>query len=91
MDRAIAADEFVYQQYLIRFKKLLNDLNDETMIGISNKVKEELRAISQNQEAAKASLFLGKQPFQLEEAEKEIQISLDFIIQRRNALVRELK
>ena len=91
MDRAIAADEFVYQQYLLRFKKLLNDLNDETMIGISNRVKEELRAISQNQEVAKASLFLGKQPFQVEEAEKEIQTSLDFIIQRRNALVREMK
>ena len=91
LDRAIAADDFVYNQYLVRFKKLLTDLSVESLEKVTSQVKEELQSIAQNQEAAKATFFLGKEQFQIELAEKEIHYSLDFIVQRRNAHLRDMK
>lgn len=91
LDRAIAADDFVYAQYLSRFKKLLTDLSVESFSKISDQVRDELQSVAQNQKAANASLFLGKEPFQIEQAIIEIQNSLNFIIQRRNALLTDMK
>ncbi len=89
LDRAIGSDEFIYRHYLEAFRKLLTTLTPEMINGISDRVKEELESVS-NAETSKASLFLGKDPFQIDQARQDMRVGLDFILARRNALLKEL-
>jgi hypothetical protein len=90
LDRAIAGDEYVYEKYKSAFRKMLLALPPETLTRIADRVNDELRLLNEDGMSARASLFLGKEPFQLEQAKEDIRRSLDFIVARRNALLKDL-
>ena len=91
LDRAIASDPFVYQHYLGSFKKLLLALTPESLTRLSDQVKDELLLLSDDQPASNASRFLGKEPFQIINATEDMRLALDFVIKRRNALLKEME
>ena len=91
LDRAIATDEYLYRQYLSSFKKLLALLPPELLSANSEKVLRELVVLSENQEAAKASLFLGRESFQIDKAKEEVRLGLEFFHQRRNGLLTKMQ
>ena len=90
LDRAIATDEFVYQKYLMAFKKLMLALTPETLTKLSDQVRDELQILSEDKPSAGASLFLGKDSFQLELAKEDMRLAIDFMLNRRNALIKEI-
>ncbi len=90
LDRAIASDEVLYRHYLSSFEALLNTLTAENLTAVSQKVKDELQALSTDP-AAPASLFLGKEAFSMKDASEDIDKSMDFIVKRRNGLLQTLK
>ncbi len=90
LDRAIASDAVLYAHYLTSFETLLNTLTTETLTQSGQKAKDELQSLSQGP-AAGASMFLGKEPFNMSNASDDIDKSMDFIVKRRNALLQTLK
>ncbi len=90
LDRAIGSDEVVYAEYISSFRQLLLALTPENLKRISLQVKEELQLLSTDP-TAPASLFLGKDPFSMTSAEADIDLALDFIISRRNALLKAME
>jgi len=90
LDRAIASDPVLYRNYLVSFKNLLNRLTPEVLIGYSQSVRAELQELGAGP-LGPASLFLGKEPFSMTDAGADIDRSIDFIVKRRNALLKELE
>ena len=91
LDRIIATDNYIYQQYQGTFRKLLTTLPTEALTRLCVQVSDELRELSADPVIAKASLFLGKDPFIMDQAAEEIRLGLDFVIKRRNALLTKLE
>ncbi|HQQ83786.1 MAG TPA: CotH kinase family protein [Cyclobacteriaceae bacterium] len=90
LDRAIAADEVLYAHYLESFKDLLTNLDEATISRFAFQVRGELHTLGAGDQG-RASLFLGKEPWIEEEAMADMDRSLDFILKRRNALLKELQ
>lgn len=90
LDRAIAADPILYKHYLDSFRDLLTNLDEATISGLAGQVRVELQALGAG-EQGRASLFLGKEPWVEADAMADIDRSLDFVLKRRNALLKELQ
>jgi spore coat protein H len=90
LDRAIAADATLYAHYLDSFRDLLTHLDEATISRFANQVRQELQTLGAG-EQGKASLFLGKEPWNAVDAMADIDRSLDFVLKRRNALLKELQ
>ncbi|HRI78038.1 MAG TPA: CotH kinase family protein [Cyclobacteriaceae bacterium] len=91
LDRSIAMNEFLYQQYLGIFKKMLLDLTPEVIEKITNQVADELMRVSADATQANASLFLGKDAFRQDQAKESIRVALSFLTGRRNALLKQME
>ncbi len=91
LDRAIGSDEYVYKMYEAEFRKLLQALPAESLKANADQVMSELQSLSNDAASARASMFLGKEPFKLEEAKEEMNTSITFVISRRNSLQKDLK
>ncbi|HQQ98510.1 MAG TPA: CotH kinase family protein [Cyclobacteriaceae bacterium] len=90
LDRAIAADAVLYTHYLQSFKDLLTNLDEATITRFADQVRGELHTLGAG-EQGRASLFLGKEPWAEAEAMADMDRSLDFVLKRRNALLKELQ
>jgi hypothetical protein len=90
LDRAIATDAYVYEKYLAVFKQLLEKLTPETMARLYDQVRNELQVLGGASEISKASLYLGRTSFDIGFADADIRLTLDFIVKRRNALLKRL-
>jgi hypothetical protein len=91
LDRAIGSDEYVYRMYEQEFRKLLQALSAEDLKATADQVMSELDSLNRDTASAKASLFLGKEPFVLEQARADINTAITFVISRRNSLQKDLK
>jgi hypothetical protein len=91
LDRAIGSDEYVYRMYEQEFRKLLQALPPEDLKAAADQVAAELESLSRDGASAKASMFLGKEPFLFEQAKEDMNTSITFVISRRNSLQKDLK
>lgn len=90
LDRAIAADAILYKHYLDSFRDLLTNLDESTLSTLADQVRTELQALGAG-EQGRASLFLGKEPWVEADFMADMDRSLDFVLKRRNALLKELQ
>ena len=91
LDRAIAGNEILYANYEQTLKRLLQTIDSVSLTKSANQVIDELAELSRDQATAQSSLFLDKESFNIENAKKDILLSLDLIIKRRNWILSELK
>ncbi|NJN41078.1 MAG: hypothetical protein HC811_01340 [Flammeovirgaceae bacterium] len=90
LDVAIVNDPFVYNEYLKSFKKVLDALDEDLVKSLAAKVLDELKVLSEDPEVSEATPFLGKEPFDLIEAEKDIKTTIDFIFSRRTLILSQI-
>jgi spore coat protein CotH len=91
LDRAIASDEYLYAKYKLAMHDVMRVLTPEFLSKTGDRVREELRVMSEDKMLSEVSRYVGKNPFQFSEAEKDIDFALKFVVGRRNALIRDLE
>jgi spore coat protein H len=90
LDRMIAGDDTLYEQYEHSLKELLLSLDSAKIELTAHQVLNELEQLSEDDSIAKASLFLGAEPFQIQQAKEDILISIDLIFKRRTWVLSQL-
>ncbi len=90
LDRAIGSDDYVYKMYEEEFRKLLKTLPAESLQATATQVMAELESLNRDAVSAKASMFLGKEPFVMDQAKGDMNTSITFVISRRNSLEKDL-
>jgi hypothetical protein len=91
LDRAIISNDKLYTSYEQTLKSLLLTLDSASLTQAANEVIRELEQISSDKSAADVTLFLDREPFNMAEARKDILLSMDLILKRRNWILTELK
>ncbi|MBL7871704.1 MAG: CotH kinase family protein [Cyclobacteriaceae bacterium] len=91
MDRTIAGNKTLYEQYEKVLKALLFSLDAAQLESASYKVLRELEQLSEDDSMANTSLFLDVHPFDIQQAKEDILISLDYILKRREWILSQLK
>jgi len=91
MDRAIAGNNILYSHYEKTLNNLLLSLDSATIMESAYQVIHELEQIGSDKTTAQVTLFLDTDPFEIENAKKDILFSLDFILKRRKWILTELK
>ena len=90
LDVVIANDAFTYKEYLTELKKIIFSLNEAKLSGLGNKVREELRILAADKQAASSTRFLDKDPFDIDKAEENLTISLSLLFGRRIGTLTQL-
>lgn len=90
LDRTIAGNNLLYEQYEHSLKKLLLFLDSAKIESNAYTVYNELEQLSKDDSIAKASLFLGLHSFQIEQAKEDVAVSLDYILKRRTWILSQL-
>lgn len=83
LDVAIAANSQLYSLYEQSLKNMLVTLDSASLTSSAHQVMNELEQLSQDKQMAAATLFLDKQPFNINLAKQDILYSLDLILKRR--------
>jgi len=91
LDRAIAGNNVLYSNYEVVLKTVLLKLDSATLAQSANQVIYELEQLNQDKSSGAATLFLDKDPFNLEAAKKDMITSVDMILKRRKWILTELK
>jgi len=84
LDVAIAGNEQLYSIYEQSMKKMLLTLDSAQLSSTAHQVILELQRLSEDKTMAEATLFLDKQPFNMDLARQDILYSLSMILKRRN-------
>jgi hypothetical protein len=90
LDQVIGADDFLYQKYLASLKRTLLHVSPEKVKATMDQVIGELTYLARDEEAAMASRYLDKFPFEIGKAQTAISKTYDFLLYRRNAILQEL-
>lgn len=90
-DKTIASDDYVYSSYLDVLRQLLLDCDTAVLVGISKKVLKELEVLSNDPTNCRATLYLDKEPFDIQNARVNISNAITFLVQRRNSLLHKLR
>ncbi len=91
LDRGIASDELLYSQYCSAFKKMLLTRDPEVIGRTFDQVLKQLEVIANDPEMNKASGFLEKDSFSIEQAKEDIRISKEFLLNKRIGLLNVLE
>lgn len=83
LDVAIAGNSQLYSQYETSMKNMLQTLDSASLTSSARQVIHELEQLSKDKEMAAVTLFLDKQPFNIDVARQDILYSLDMILRRR--------
>lgn len=90
LDQIIVSDDFVYAKYQEMIIETFSICDDSLLSTTANKVLDELSKLSKDTINAKASLYLDKEPFTLEEARYDINKSIEYLKSRRALILKEL-
>lgn len=90
LDQTIASDDFVYTKYQEIIVEAFYICDDSLLSSTANKVLDELYKLSKDSINDKASLYLDKEPFTIEEARYDINKSIEFLKSRRALILKEL-
>ena len=91
LDRAVGSDSYVYSLYEAEFRRLLQALPEAQLQATAAQVLSELESINSDAASVGVSMFLGKEPFVIDQARKNIANAVTFVISRRNFLLLDLK
>jgi spore coat protein H len=83
LDVAIAANSQLYSLYEQSLDNLLQTLDSASLTSSAYQVIKELEELGQDKQMAAVTLFLDKQPFNIDLARQDIIYSLDLILKRR--------
>lgn len=90
LDRAIGSDEYIYKRYEEEFRKMLHALPSEHLQATADQVMTELEFLNRDAASAQASMFLGKEPFMIDQAKADLNTAITFVISRRISLEKDL-
>ena len=91
LDKTIVRDDYVYSKYELSLKDLLITCDSSMLATTSQKVLSELIAVSHNPENSKVSLYLDKEPFDIESAKYDVEKSIAYLQSRRSLVLKELE
>lgn len=87
LDVAIAADNQLYNLYDQSLRKMLTTIDSIQLSSSAHQVILELQKLSEDKTMAAATLFLDKQPFNIDIAKQDILYSVDMITKRRRWII----
>ena len=90
-DKTIASDDFVYSKYLNVMKELLSDTDSAQLTTAFQKILDELVQLSNNPENCSTTLYLDQIPFDIEDAEYDIQKSMNYLLSHRSIILKKLE
>ncbi len=90
LDQVIGADDFLYRRYLASLQNTLTLLPPENVRATMDRVIGELTYLASDKEAATASRYMDKVPFEIGNAQTDVNKTYDFLVYRRNAILRKL-
>ena len=90
LDLTIASDDFVYARYQETLAELFSVCDDNLLSATADQVLAELTSLSKDTINGKTSLYLDKEPFAIEDAQYDINKSIDYLKSRRALILKEL-
>ncbi|MEQ1585934.1 MAG: CotH kinase family protein [Cyclobacteriaceae bacterium] len=90
LDRSIASDEWLYDQYRAAFKKLLITRDMEVIGRTFDQVLQELEIVANDPAMNQVSGYMEKDSFRIDQAKESIRIATEFLLNQRIVLLKAL-
>ncbi|MGB5273451.1 MAG: CotH kinase family protein [Flavobacteriaceae bacterium] len=90
LDKTIAADDYVYEHYKRILKKLLESIDNTLLETSVHQVLNELKKVGAHPKHAEVTRYLDKMSFTIEDADYDLDRTVQFLKLRRTVLLDEL-